>query len=151
MSNKRERQAAIMEVVQARAVESQEELRKLLRQRGWDVTQATLSRDLRDLGIARLPTPDGGVRYAVPDGGSPDAGASLDSLLPALFRSIDGVSELVVLRTVPGGAQPIAAALDGEGWPDILGTVAGDDSILIICRSEVARDRVIRRVRALSE
>jgi len=60
------------------------------------------------------------------------------------------VSELIVLRTVPGGAQPIAAALDGEGWPDILGTIGGDDTILLVCRSGLARDRVVRRLKAIA-
>jgi transcriptional regulator of arginine metabolism len=57
---------------------------------------------------------------------------------------------MIVLRTVPGGAQPIAAALDGESWSDILGTVGGDDTILIVCRSQVARDRVLRRLKSLA-
>jgi len=63
---------------------------------------------------------------------------------------LDGVGEMLVLRTVPGGAQPIAAALDGEGWSEILGTIGGDDTILIICRSVAARERVFRRLRSLA-
>ncbi len=128
---------------------SQEDLRKLLLHRGWDVTQATLSRDLRELRLARVPTP-GGARYAVTDGTIEESRVALETLLPQLFLRIDGVSDMIVLRTVPGGAQPIAAALDGEGWTDILGTVGGDDTILIVCRSGVARDRVLRRLKSLA-
>ncbi len=149
MANKRERHDTILEIVNARVVSSQEDLRKLLLQRGWDVTQATLSRDLRELRLARVPTPEG-ARYAITDGSIEESRAALDTLLPQLFLRIDGVSEMLVLRTVPGGAQPIAAALDGEAWSDILGTVGGDDTILIICRSVAARERVMRRLRGLA-
>src|SRR5256714_15563806 len=149
MANKRERHDTILEVIGARSVRSQEDLRKLLLQRGWDVTQATLSRDLRELRLARVPTPEG-ARYAITDGSIEESRAALDTLLPQLFLRIDGVSEMLVLRTVPGGAQPIAAALDGEGWSDILGTVGGDDTILIICRSVAARERIMRRLRGMA-
>jgi transcriptional regulator of arginine metabolism len=149
MANKRERQSAILEIVNSRLVSSQEDLRKLLLHRGWDVTQATLSRDLRELRLARVPTPEG-ARYAVTDGTIEESRVALETLLPQLFLRIDGVSDMIVLRTVPGGAQPIAAALDGESWSDILGTVGGDDTILIVCRSQVARDRVLRRLKSLA-
>lgn len=149
MANKRERHDTILEIVNARVVSSQEDLRKLLLQRGWDVTQATLSRDLRELRLARVPTPEG-ARYAITDGTIEESRAALDTLLPQLFLRIEGVSEMIILRTVPGGAQPIAAALDGEGWSDILGTVGGDDTILIICRSVAARERTTRRLRSMA-
>ena len=149
MANKRDRQTAILETIAAQPVTSQEELRKLLLHRGWDVTQATLSRDLRELRVARVPTP-GGAQYSVTDPVE-EIRPALDTLLPQLFLRIDGVSEMAVLRTVPGAAQPIASALDGEHWPDILGTVGGDDTILIICRSVQARERTIRRLKVLAE
>ena len=149
MANKRQRHDTILEIIGDRVVSSQEDLRKMLLQRGWDVTQATLSRDLRELRLARVPTPEG-ARYAITDGSIEESRAALDTLLPQLFLRIDGVSEMLVLRTVPGGAQPIAAALDGEAWPDILGTVCGDDTILIICRSVAARERVMRRIRSMA-
>ena len=146
--NKRERQAVILEVVESRPVESQEELRGLLRQRGLDVTQATLSRDLRELRLAKIPAPGGGMRYAVADAAEEDESRpSLDEIMPPLFRALDGVSELVVLRTRPGGAQSIASVLDDEAWSEVIGTIAGDDTILLICRSTAARDRVMRRLR----
>ena len=153
MANKRERQAAIQEIVEARVVGSQEELRRLLRQRGWDVTQATLSRDLRELRLARIPDAEGGVRYAVAEGqggGPEESRPSLDLILPPLFRGIDGVSELAVVRTIPGGANSVGVALDLESWPDIIGTIAGDDTILLICRSSAARERTMRRIRTLA-
>src|SRR4026207_7164 len=140
MANKRERQSAILEIVDSRPVSSQEDLRKLLLHRGWDVTQATLSRDLRELRLARVPTAQGG-RCAGADGSIEEARAALETLLPQLFLRVDGVSEMIVLRTIPGGAQPIASALDGEGWPDILGTIGGGDPILSRCRFGGRRGR----------
>ena len=150
MANKTERQNLIRELVESREVGSQEELRRLLLQRGWDVTQSTLSRDLRELRVARVPTPDGGVRYALSAGGAAADRVTLDTLLPQLFDRLDGVGELLVLHTLPGGAQAVAFALDSEVWPDVLGTIAGDDTILIICRSALARDKVARRIRTLA-
>ena len=150
MANKRERQGAIRELIAARPVGSQEELRRLMLQRGWDVTQSTLSRDLREMRVARVPDVDG-ARYALTgvseEGGHP----ALETLLPPLFDRVDGVGELVVLRTMPGGAQSIAVALDGEDWPDVLGTIAGDDTILIVCRSSAARERLVRRLAAIAD
>lgn len=149
MANKRERQGAIRELISSRPVRSQEELRRLMLQRGWDVTQSTLSRDLREMRIARVPDAEG-ARYAV-TGAVDDTGhPPLETLLPPLFDRVDGVGELVVLRTVPGGAQSIAVALDGEDWPDVLGTIAGDDTILIVCRSSGARERLVRRLAAIA-
>ena len=152
MANKRERHLAIGEIVESRAVQSQDELRKLLRERGWEVTQSTLSRDLHELRLARIPTGDG-VRYAFTDGGvateENDRGA-LDHLLPQFFDKVDGTGELVVLHTMAGGAQPVAAAIDSEGWADVLGTIAGDDTILLVCRSADARNRVMRRLSTIA-
>lgn len=147
---KQDRQATIVELVQDHVVESQEELRRLLRQRGWDVTQATLSRDLRELRLARVPTPDGPRYRAATNGGAAAGGPPAEGLLSQLVVSVDGVGELLVVRTVSGGAQPVAAALDRESWPEVLGTIGGDDTILLVCRSAAARDRIARRIRDLA-
>jgi transcriptional regulator of arginine metabolism len=149
MANKTDRQAVIRELIEARAVASQVELRRLLRQRGWDVTQSTLSRDLREMRLARVPTP-GGARYVLTDDAPDTSRATLDTLLPALFDRVDGVGELLVVRTVPGAAQAIAFARDSEGWPDVRGTRAGDDTNLLICRSAGAREKLARRLRTLA-
>jgi transcriptional regulator of arginine metabolism len=149
VSDKSTRHGAIRELVAERAIASQEELRRLLLERGWDVTQSTLSRDLRELRLARIPDAQGRARYAFPDSGTEDATPALERLLPQLLVHVDAVQTLVVARTVPSGAQPVAAALDGVGWSDILGTIAGDDTVLIICRSVPARERVVKRLKPL--
>ena len=148
MANKRDRQALILELVQARPVSSQEELRRLLAARGWEVTQATLSRDLRDLGLARVSTEDG-VRYVVPDALADDSRPALDATLAQFLDSVDGVGELIVLKTLAGGAQPVAEAIDAAAWPEVLGTIGGENTILVVCRSGEARAEVMRRLERL--
>lgn len=150
-ASKRDRQHAILELIGTREIGSQEDLRQLLAKAGWEVTQSTLSRDLRDLRIARVPTGQG-VRYVVSDSGAEDATrAPLAMILPQLFVRLDGVSHMIVLKTVAGGAQTVASAIDRESSTDILGTIAGDDTILMICRSENARERVARRLASLGK
>ena len=147
--SKPERQSAILDLVRSRAISSQEDLRVLLAGMGVDVTQATLSRDLRDLGLARVTTEEG-IRYVVPESLVDEDVPSLEMLLPQLFASIDGVNELAVLRTRPSGAQPIAEAIDHAAWPEILGTIGGENTVLIICRSSEARQSIVDRLRALA-
>jgi transcriptional regulator of arginine metabolism len=150
MTKKRIRQAAILDLVSAHVVGSQEELRQLLLGRGMDVTQATLSRDLRDLHLARI-SETGGARYVLPESLVVDDDKPLlATLLPQLYSRIDGVGELIVLHTVASGAQPIAEAIDQEEFPEILGTIAGDDTILIVTRSAAARAALTQHLRALA-
>ena len=149
MSKKTERQAAILRLVSSHPIASQEELKRLLVADGFAVTQATLSRDLRDLGVLRAPTDDG-ARYLLPemlgDGDKP----RLDQLLPQWFSRIDGVGELIVLHTLPSGASPISEAVDSLAWPEVLGTLAGENTVLIVCRSAAARAVVTERLTELA-
>ena len=145
MAGKTQRHAAIMEIIGGVDVASQEQLRSLLAERGMKVTQATLSRDLHELGVARVPG-ETGVRYALPDRIASDAIPSLESLLPQLFSSIDGVGEMIVLHTLASGAQPVSEAIDAAGWKDVLGTIAGENTILVVCRSAQARQAVTLRL-----
>ena len=150
MTRKHARQAAILDLIANNVVGSQEDLRRLLLSREMDVTQATLSRDLRDLGLARISTENGG-RYVLPDSlGSDNGKPLLANLLPQLFSRIDGVGELIVLSTVRSGAQPIAEAIDQEEFDEVLGTIAGDDTILIVTRSATARLALTERLRSLA-
>ena len=148
MSDKNQRHQVIREIVSAKAVASQEELRRQLAKRGWDVTQSTLSRDLRELRLARIPDAHGNSRYAFSDAGDDDELAQLERMLPQLLTHAEGVQVLVVARTIKSGAQPVAKALDQLEWPDVAGTIAGDDTVLIICRSTEGRERVLRKLRA---
>ena len=149
MAHKIERHTSILQLIGAHDVSSQEELKSLLRERGVSVTQATLSRDLRELGVVRVPGADG-ARYALPETVAGEAIPSLGTLLPQLFSSIDGVGELIVLRTLASGAQPVSEAIDAVGWREVLGTVAGENTILVICRSPQARQEVTLRLTRLA-
>ncbi len=138
------RQARIVAVLSQRAVRSQAELATALQAAGFHVTQATLSRDLDELGAVKLRTADGGLPvYVVPEDGSPltargvgdDPPQRLARLLAELLISAEASANLVVLRTPPGAANFLASALDRAGLPQVLGTIAGDDTILVIARS----------------
>jgi transcriptional regulator of arginine metabolism len=148
VAEKGERQQAIREIVTARAVASQEELRRQLAKRGWDVTQSTLSRDLRELRLARIPDDSGGVRYGFSEANGAGNSSELEAMLPTLLTSVESVGVLVVARTRRSGAQPVAEALDMLEWTDVMGTIAGDDTVLLICRSAGAGTRVVKRLRA---
>jgi transcriptional regulator of arginine metabolism len=145
MNPKEARQHAILQLIASHEISSQEELKQLLMGRGLIVTQATLSRDLRELGIIRVPGEEG-ARYLLPEMVADETKPSIDSLLPQLFSRVDGVAELIVLHTLPSGAQPIAEAIDAEGWPEVMGTLAGENTILIVCRSAEARAALTERL-----
>ncbi len=149
MSKKEDRQEAILELVGREAIASQEELRQRMAAQGWHVTQATLSRDLRELGVVRAPT-DEGARYVMPDRLAVDDKPKLDNILPQLFDSVDGVGELLVVKTLASGAQPVSEAIDSQGWPEVIGTLAGENTILIICRSAEARAALADRIQRLA-
>src|SRR5215475_8152412 len=149
MSKKTERQAAILRLVGRHSIASQEDLKRLLAADGFVVTQATLSRDLRELGVLRAPTDDG-ARYLLPEMLGDSDKPQLEQLLPQLFSSIDGVGELIVLHTLPSGAPPVSEAVDSQAWPEVLGTVAGENTVLIVCRSAAARAAVMQRLTDLA-
>jgi transcriptional regulator of arginine metabolism len=135
------RHARIVALIRSRAVHSQAELVRLLAADGLAVTQATLSRDLEELGAVKLRGPDGGpAAYVVPDDGAtplrPAQGppARLVRVLEELLTGADSSGNLAVLRTPPGAAQYLASAVDRSGLPDIVGTIAGDDTILAVAR-----------------
>ena len=134
------RQARIVALVSSKSVHSQSELVALLADEGIEVTQATLSRDLEELGAVKLRGADGGGGvYVVPEDGSPVRGVAggterLSRLLGDLLVSTDASANLAVLRTPPGAAHYLASAIDRAALPEVVGTVAGDDTILVIAR-----------------
>jgi transcriptional regulator of arginine metabolism len=121
------RRGAIVELVRARRVATQGELQRLLRARGIAVTQATLSRDLAQLGARRAPLPGGGTAYEVDGAPAARAGAMAE-----LVVGVRDAAALVVVQTVPGAAQAIAAQLDRARLPAVVGTLAGDDTIFVV-------------------
>jgi transcriptional regulator of arginine metabolism len=134
------RQARIVAILSSEPISSQSELAARLAGEGIEVTQATLSRDLEELGAVKLRGPDGGVGvYIVPEDGSPVRGVSggtdrMSRLLGELLVSTDASGNLAVLRTPPGAAHYLASAIDRAALPYVVGTVAGDDTILVVAR-----------------
>ena len=134
------RQARIVTLLSSNSISSQSELATMLAAEGIDVTQATLSRDLEELGAVKLRGADGGVGvYVVPEDGSPVRGVSggtdrMTRLLADLLVSTDASGNLAVLRTPPGAAHYLASAIDRAVLPYVVGTVAGDDTILVVAR-----------------
>lgn len=146
---KAERQRAILDLVRMRAIRTQEELVEALHGLRLDVTQATVSRDVRELGLARVHDGDG-LRY-VGDVADADPGGTAARLRAALrdhLRSIEFIGHLGVLRTRPSTAPLVAAALDAARFDDVAGTVAGDDTVLLVARGGAAARRVRARLEA---
>jgi transcriptional regulator of arginine metabolism len=158
-----------------RPVRSQEELARLLAERGMPVTQATLSRDLEEIGAVRVRSADGSLVYALPEepggpgsrpggvagggtGGGAGGGREPAASRPQLSRtaselliSAEASANMVVLRTPAGAAQFLASVLDHAAWPSILGTVAGDDTVLVIARDPAGGDALAAQLLALAE
>ena len=144
--SKRPRQKLIVELLQHAPAASQDGLRRLLAREGFRVTQATLSRDIHELGLVK--TNDG---YALPTNQAV-ADASLPRaarIIPEFVLAVHEAQNLVVVRTSLGSAQPVAAALDAEAWPEMLGSIAGDDTVLIITKSNRAAHALALRFREL--
>jgi len=141
--NKSLRQRGILELLKHGPVASQEDLQRALRKRGVRVGQATLSRDIRDLRLAK--TADG---YALSqsDGSSPAALPSVSRLVREFVLEVRPAQNLLVVKTSIGSAQPVAAALDEEGWPEAIGTIAGDDTILIVCPDKESAAKLAARI-----
>jgi transcriptional regulator of arginine metabolism len=139
------RHTTIRELIQTNRIGSQEQLRELLEKRGFDVAQATLSRDIRELRLIKVHDPEGGTHYTLPPEAWDNAPA-LTRLLPALYLGAEGTGNLLVVKTMVGGAQAVAEAIDWEEWPEVLGTLAGDDTILLILRKPAQLNAVIKRL-----
>ena len=149
MSSKNARQAAVLDVIQTRRVTSQAQLRQLLEKAGFAVAQATVSRDIRELRLGKVPGAEGVGHYTLPE--EWESTPPLQNLLPSLYASAVGTGNLLVVRTMTGGAQPVALAIDWEDWPEVLGTIAGDDTILVICREPDQVPKVQRRSEDIAE
>ncbi|HJT68934.1 MAG TPA: arginine repressor [Terriglobales bacterium] len=141
------RHQAILELLDQTPVSSQEELQKLLRRRGFDAGQATLSRDIRELGLVKSAN-----GYSQPG----REVAAVESDLPSVSRlvrefvtSVRAAENLLVTKTSTGSAQPVAAALDEENWPEAIGTIAGDDTILIVCADSRSAGRLADRIQGM--
>ena len=130
---KRARQQALMELVRTQPLASQHEMAERLAALGYEATQSTISRDLEELGLVRIRDAGGRLRYGQPrDTAALGASARLRTLLSEFLVSVDSSGNLVVLKTTPGAANAVADVLDRAGMEGVIGTIAGDDTVLVV-------------------
>ena len=140
------RQNSILELVQQVAIANQEQLRRLLARQGFDVTQATLSRDINELALVKTPS---GYRVSHGDQQAEPGYRSAGRLVREFVLEVREAQNLLVSKTATGSAQPVAAAMDREGWPEVVGTIAGDDTVLVICIDARHAGEVEARLRTM--
>ncbi|MCK8817528.1 arginine repressor [Natroniella sulfidigena] len=149
---KSKRHLKIMELVKEEEIQTQEQLATRLQQEGFDITQATVSRDIKQLGLIKRPLGEGGYKYSL----SPNQRekVNISSRIRRMFQDsvekIDYSDNLVVVKTLPGTAQGVAALLDNSEWENVIGTIAGDDTILMIVKPKDAVKDVIEKLKSLT-
>ncbi|HPT83807.1 MAG TPA: arginine repressor [Limnochordia bacterium] len=130
---KHRRQAKLLELVREHNVETQEALMELLQAHGFRVTQATISRDIKELRLVKVPNGQGGYKYSLPSAVTMgDLVRRAKRIFKDYVRSVDFSGPFIMIKTFPGGAHAVAAIIDELEWPEMLGSIAGDDSILIL-------------------
>ncbi|NLB74271.1 MAG: arginine repressor [Firmicutes bacterium] len=148
--SKTRRHAKVLEIIRGKPIETQEDLAASLQKEGFEVTQATVSRDIKELGITKTPTGSGRYRYVVPkERAFEDSERRMRRLLKDSVISIDFSENLLVIRTLTGNAHAVAAVIDNMGIPEIVGTIAGDDTILIVVKPKSAVISVMERFNRL--
>jgi transcriptional regulator of arginine metabolism len=142
MPAKKSRQGRILDIIRRSEVSSQERLSDLLRAQGIRVTQSTLSRDIRELGLVKVR----GVYHDAPETkAAPPADAVRRSLQQLVTRS-DASGNIVVVKTAPGNGHSLGVVLDAAGWPEVVGTIAGDDTVFVLLRSPRMGRKILRRI-----
>ncbi|MGR3764965.1 transcriptional regulator AhrC/ArgR [Rossellomorea sp. NS-SX7] len=134
--NKGQRHIKIREIITNRDVETQDELVDSLKNAGFNVTQATVSRDIKELHLVKVPLMDGRYKYSLPADQRFNPLQKLKRTLTDAFVKVDTAGHMLVMKTLPGNANAIGALIDNLDWEEILGTICGDDTCLIICRTE---------------
>ncbi|WP_141264939.1 arginine repressor [Moorella sp. E308F] len=149
---KARRQQLILEIIARTPVTTQEQLARELNKHGLKVTQATVSRDIKELGLVKVPAGENLYRYAAPPGQPPvNVYGRLQRLFQDSVVKVDDSENLILIRTLPGTAHAVASCLDNVAWPEIIGTVAGDDTILVIVKPKEAVAAVLKRFDELRE
>jgi transcriptional regulator of arginine metabolism len=153
MATSADRTRAILRVIERVPIHTQGDLVAALRRGGIAITQATVSRDIKRLGLVKVPAEDGRNRYALPSARGtavpPRAKEHLAGVMREFARSVDPALDLVLVKTVPGGAAPVAQAIDDVQWAEVAGTLAGEDTIIVVPRRRTAQRVVARRLRQL--
>ncbi|AKU25708.1 Arginine repressor [Geobacillus stearothermophilus] len=140
--NKGQRHIKIREIIMNNDIETQDELVDRLREAGFNVTQATVSRDIKEMQLVKVPMANGRYKYSLPSDQRFNPLQKLKRALVDVFIKLDGTGNLLVLRTLPGNAHAIGVLLDNLDWDEIVGTICGDDTCLIICRTPKDAEKV---------
>ena len=148
---KSERQNEIIRLIGVKNIETQEDLASELRQLGYQVTQATVSRDIRELRLMKVAAKGGGFKYARPERFEKAVSERLTRILNDSLVSVDFSGNIIVVKTLSGSANVAAEAIDTLDWPEILGTIAGDNTIFVIARNEASTEEISERIRNLTE
>lgn len=146
---KKDRHQRIKEIISTRDVETQEELAEALRAEGFAVTQATVSRDIRELKLSKLPAGDGRQKYVSIKHGEAPLGDRYVRVLREGYHSMDMAQNILVMKTVSGMAMAVAAAIDSLKLPEVVGSIAGDDTIMIAVRTVEDTRRLMERIREM--
>ncbi|MEH7385497.1 transcriptional regulator ArgR [Bacillus sp. JJ1521] len=133
--NKGQRHIKIREIITSNDIETQDEIVDILKSEGYNITQATVSRDIKELHLVKVPMIDGRYKYSLPADQRFNPLQKLKRSLMDAFVKIDSAGHMLVMKTLPGNANAIAALIDHLDWEEILGTISGDDTILIICET----------------
>lgn len=143
------RQVAILDIIEKQEIETQEELASALNARGIRVTQATVSRDIKELRLLKVLTPSGKYKYATGDQADNNLTDRFIRMLAESLLSVSSANNLIVVKTLSGSANVSAEALDSMHWPEVLGTLAGDNTVLLIIRSNEETITVTSRIREM--
>lgn len=148
-SVKARRQAKILEVIKYNVIETQEELAEALGRHGIPVTQATVSRDIKELQLNKVPTGDGRYRYALPEEMPSASWDKRRRIFRESVLEVDSSENIVVIKSLPGTAPGVASAIDHLGWTEMLGSVAGDDTVLVVVKPRELAIEIAERIRSL--
>ncbi len=146
---KGQRHIKIREIITSREVETQDELVEALRAAGYQVTQATVSRDIKELQLLKVPLDDGRYKYSVPADQRFNPIQRLRRALTDHYVGVDFANNLVVMKSLPGTANIFGELIDNLEWEEVMGTICGDDTILIICRSEQGSQAVVDHIKSM--
>jgi transcriptional regulator of arginine metabolism len=142
------RQARILDIVRHQIIETQEQLAEALRTAGVQATQATVSRDMRELGLIKVPTGDGRQRYALPDVAAPVPGQRLMDVFRAAVITVEWSENIVVLHTLSAMADAVSEAVDSMRLPAVIGSLAGERTVFLVVRPKEEAPRVVAQLRA---
>ena len=142
---KSQRHAAIAKLVMNESIETQEDLARMLRSLGYSVTQATVSRDIKEMRLIKILTPEGKYKYATVDNAESDLQDRFNRIFSSSVLSVNSSGNLIVIKTISGSANAAAEAIDSMKWPDVLGTLAGDNTVFIVVKEGRSVIETIKR------